>query len=62
MDDDFLEPIEAPPEPLKFSRLLVNIFPDGTVEYDGEIGPPEDFSLTEAERVEVDSALATLVS
>jgi len=62
MDDDFLEPIEAPPEPLKFSHLLINIFPDGTVEYDGKIGPPEDFSLTEAERVEVDSALATLVS
>jgi hypothetical protein len=56
MDDDFLEPIEAPPEPPKFSRLLVNIFPDGTVEYDGEIGPPEDFPLTEAELAEVDSA------
>jgi hypothetical protein len=57
MDDDFLEPIEAPPEPPKFSHLLINIFPDGTVEYDGEIGPPEDFPLTEAELTEVNSAL-----
>jgi len=58
MDNDFLEPIEAPPEPPKFSRLLINIFPDGTVEYDGEIGLPEEFPLTEAELAEVESALA----
>jgi hypothetical protein len=58
MDDDFLEPIEAPPEPPKFSRLLINISPDGTVEYDGEIGLPEEFPLTEAELAEVESALA----
>jgi hypothetical protein len=57
MDDDFLEPIEAPPEPPKFSHLLINIFPDGTVEYDGEIGPPKDFPLTEAELAEANSAL-----
>ena len=57
MDDDFLGPIEAPPEPPKFSHLLINIFPDGTVEYDGEIGPPENFPLTEAELAEVESAL-----
>ena len=57
MDDDFLEPIEAPPEPPRFSRLLINIFPDGTVEYDGEIGLPEEFPLTEAELAEVESAL-----
>lgn len=44
----------------KFSRLLINIFPDGTVEYDGEIGVPENFPLTEAELAEVDSALATM--
>jgi len=56
--DDILDPIEAPPEPPKFSRLLINIFPNGTVEYDGEIGAPEDFPLTEAELAEVDSALA----
>jgi hypothetical protein len=41
----------------KFSRLLINIFPDGTVEYDEEIGAPEDFPLTEAELAEVNSAL-----
>ena len=57
MDDDFLDPIEAPTELPKFSRLLINIFPDGTVEYDGEIGPPEDFPLTEAELSEVGSVL-----
>jgi hypothetical protein len=62
MNNDFLDPIEALPELPKFSRLLINIFPDGTVEYEGETGPPEDFPLTEAERAEVDSALATLVS
>lgn len=33
----------------KFSGLLRNIFPDGTIEYDGEIGLPEDFPLTESE-------------
>jgi hypothetical protein len=57
MNDDFLEPIEAPPEPPKFSHLLINIFSNGTVEYDGEIGAPEDFPLTEAEFAEVNSAL-----
>lgn len=33
----------------KFSGLLHNIFPNGTIEYDGQIGLPEDFPLTEAE-------------
>jgi hypothetical protein len=56
--DDILDPIEAPPESPKFSRLLINIFPNGTVEYDGEIGAPEDFPLTEAELAEVESALS----
>lgn len=55
--DDIFSPIETPPEPPKFSRLLINIFPNGTVEYDGENGAPEDFPLTEAELAEVDSAL-----
>jgi hypothetical protein len=32
---------------------LQNIFPDGTIEYDGEIGVPEDFPLTDAELAEV---------
>ena len=46
--------IEEPaPEPPKFSGLLRNIFPDGTIEYDGEIGLPEDFPLTDAELAEV---------
>ena len=46
--------IEEPaPETPKFSGLLTNIFPDGTVEYDGQIGPPEDFPLTDAEWAEV---------
>jgi hypothetical protein len=58
--DDIFAPIETPPEPPKFSHLLINIFPNGTVEYDGEIGAPEDFPLTEAELAEVDSALATM--
>ena len=44
---------EPTPEPPKFSGLLSNIFPDGTVEYDGQIGPPEDFPLTDAEWAEV---------
>jgi len=57
MNSDFIEPAEAPPEPPKFSHLLINIFPDGTVEYDGQIGAPEDFPLTEAELAEVESAL-----
>jgi hypothetical protein len=35
------------------SGLLQNIFPDGTIEYDGEIGLPEDFPLTEAEANEI---------
>jgi hypothetical protein len=44
--DDIFAPIETPPEPPKFSHLLINIFPNGTVEYDGEIGAPEDFGLS----------------
>jgi hypothetical protein len=43
----------APEEPPKFSGLLQNIFFDGTIEYDGMIGQPEDFPLTEAELAEV---------
>jgi hypothetical protein len=43
----------APEEPPKFSGLLQNIFFDGTIQYDGMIGQPEDFPLTEAELAEV---------
>jgi hypothetical protein len=39
----------------RFSGLLHTIFPDGTVEYDGKIGKPEDFPLTEAELRECQS-------
>ena len=38
----------------KFSGLLQNIFPDGTIEYGGQIGMPEDFPLTQAELLEVE--------
>ena len=52
--DQEIPVIEEPaPEPPKFSGLLRNIFPDGTIEYDGEIGLPDDFPLTEAELAEV---------
>jgi hypothetical protein len=44
---------EAPVEPPKYSGLLQNIFPDGTIEYDGTIGTPDQFPLTEAELAEV---------
>jgi len=37
----------------KYSGLLESILPDGTVQYDGQIGPPEGFPLTEAELAEV---------
>ena len=52
MTDTILEQEPAPELP-KFSGLLRNIFPDGTIEYDGEIGLPEDFPLTDAELSEV---------
>lgn len=47
------EPEEPTPEPPKFSGLLQSIFPDGTIQYDGQIGAPEDFPLTDAELAEV---------
>lgn len=40
-------------EPPKFSGKLQSIFPDGTIQYDDQIGPPEQFPLTEAELAEV---------
>ena len=54
-DEPGPETEEVAPEPIKFSGLLTNIFPDGTVEYDGQIGAPEDFPLTGAELSEVQS-------
>lgn len=38
--------------PPRFSGKLENIFSDGTVQYDGRIGLPAEFPLTEAELVE----------
>ena len=52
MTDTILDQELAPESP-RFSGLLSNIFPDGTIEYDGEIGLPEDFPLTDAELAEV---------
>lgn len=49
MSDITLNADELP----KFSGLLQNIFPDGTIEYDGAIGQPKDFPLTPAEQLEV---------
>jgi hypothetical protein len=43
------EPVEQP----RFSGLLQGINPDGTIQYDNQVGPPEDFPLTEAELYEV---------
>lgn len=40
-------------EPPKFSGKLQNIFPDGTIQYDEQIGLPADFPLTDAEIEEV---------
>jgi hypothetical protein len=42
----------------KFSGLLQSILPNGTIQYDDQIGLPEDFPLTEAEQQEVAHCLA----
>ena len=56
LEEETLPEMEEPtPEPPKFSGLLQNIFPDGTIEYDGQIGLPDDFPLTDAERAEVEN-------
>lgn len=52
MEEEIIEH-EPAPEPPKFSGLLQCIFSDGTVQYDGQIGPPEQFPLTDAELNEV---------
>jgi len=43
------EPIEQP----HFSGLLQFIYLNGTVQYNDQIGPPEDFPLTEAELLQI---------
>ena len=45
MTIDTIASVEAP----SLSGLMSTIFPDGTIEYDGEIGLPQDFPLTDAE-------------
>jgi hypothetical protein len=52
MNNIFPNKEQQPIEPAKFSGLMTNIFADGTIEYDGEIGEPDDFPLTEAELAE----------
>lgn len=42
----------------KFSGLFQSVLPDGTIQYDDQIGPPEDFPLTEAEQQELAHCLA----
>jgi hypothetical protein len=39
---------ELTPQP-RYSGLLQLIYPDGTIQYDGQVGLPGDFPLTEAE-------------
>jgi hypothetical protein len=44
------------PEPVEqshFSGQLQFIYPDGTVQYNDQIGAPEDFPLTEAEILQI---------
>lgn len=52
VDSDTYEQTSAPEAP-KFSGKLQSIFPDGTVQYDDQIGQPDQFPLTDAERIEV---------
>jgi hypothetical protein len=53
--DNIEENTEAPIEPPKFSGKLQSIFPDGTIQYDDQIGLPSEFPLTEAELQEVNN-------
>jgi hypothetical protein len=54
MDDT----IETPKAPPRYSGKLNSIFPqDGTIDYGGEIGTPDQFPLTPLELAEVQSAL-----
>lgn len=50
--------IESPKAPLRYSGKLNSIFPEnGTIDYDGQIGTPDQFPLTPLELAEVQSAL-----
>jgi hypothetical protein len=49
IETEEVEVVEIP----KFSGKLENIFEDGTVQYDGVVGKPEEVPLTESELNEV---------
>lgn len=55
--DHLLSPIEEAPATPRVSGKLTLIFPDGQIEYGGQIGDPADFPLTEVELAEVQGAL-----
>lgn len=44
----------------KFSGLFQSILPDGMIQYNDQIGPPEDFPLTEAELAELQRCLDSM--
>ncbi len=46
------EEFDYVPAPPKFSGKFQSIFPDGTIQYDDQIGDASDFPLTEAELAE----------
>jgi len=54
MDNEIIDTPEVV-EPPKFSGKLQNIYSDGTIQYDDQVGKPEDFPLTEAELAEIRS-------
>lgn len=41
-------------ESVQAHGYLQNIFPDGTIQYDDQIGLPEEFPLTEADLNEIE--------
>jgi hypothetical protein len=49
LEQELLEIEEQP----RYSGLLQSIFPDGTIQYDGVVGEPDEFPLTDAELAEV---------
>lgn len=55
--DNLISPTEVVPAAPKVSGKLTIIYPDGQILYDGQIGDPADFPLTEVELAEVQGAL-----
>lgn len=43
----------------KYSGLFQSVFQDGSIQYNDQIGKPEDFPLTEAELAELKNALSS---